>query len=196
VDTDEADKVCRHYSSCRSGVANICRYCTVLTKKCDLVTKSWSHKMVCMVQKLIDMEDLVGLKAISQQYIQNALYPLRFGLHNGHGIHGACPLEMLHAILLGMFKYINECFFLQIGPKSMLAKEINALAQKYGELFDHQSELGQAQNQILQRYSWCQKNHGKRIHQCIVTYGSSTAGHPREGSYFARERNTLVRSIS
>jgi hypothetical protein len=33
----------------------------------------------------------------------------------------------------------RECFFLQIGPKSNLAKEINALAQKYGELFNHQS---------------------------------------------------------
>ena len=37
--------------------------------------------MVHMVQKLIDARDLVGLKAILQQYIQNALYPLRFGLH-------------------------------------------------------------------------------------------------------------------
>jgi hypothetical protein len=46
---------------------------------------------------------------------------------------------MLHAILLGMFKYMKECFFLQIGKTSLLAQEINALAQKYGELLACQS---------------------------------------------------------
>jgi hypothetical protein len=56
-----------------------------------------------------------------------------------HGIHGATPLEMLHAILLGMFKYMNECFFVQIGKTSQLADDINALAQKYGELLHRQS---------------------------------------------------------
>jgi hypothetical protein len=92
-----------------------------------------------MVKKLVDAEDFPGLRAISQQYIKNALYCICFGLHNSHGIHGATPLEMLHAILLGMFKYMNECFFVQIGKTSQLADDINALAQKYGELLHHQS---------------------------------------------------------
>jgi hypothetical protein len=92
-----------------------------------------------MVQKLIDAEDFAGLKAISQQYIKNALYHICFGLHNNHSIHGATPLEMLHAILLGMFKYMNECFFVQIGKTSLLTDDINALAQKYSEILHHQS---------------------------------------------------------
>jgi hypothetical protein len=100
----------------------------------DSTTGSWLHKTVDMVYELVEAEDFEGLRKISQQYIQNAFYPLLFGLHNNQGIHGACPLEMLHAILLGMFKYINECFFQQIGPKLQAAKDINALAQAYGEL--------------------------------------------------------------
>jgi hypothetical protein len=140
VDTDEANKLCGHYSSRTSGVRNLCRYCTVPTLKSDLVTKNWEHKTVRMVKKLVDAEDFAGLRAISQQYIENALYRIRFGLHNGRGIHGATPLEMLHAILLGMFKYMNECFFVQIGKTSQLADDINALAQKYGKLLHRQSD--------------------------------------------------------
>jgi hypothetical protein len=140
VDTDEANKLCRHYSSQTSSVCNFCRYCTVPSTKSNLVTKNWEHKTVGMVQKLIDVEDFAGLKAISQQYMKNELYCICFGLHNNHGIHGATPLEMLHAILLGMFlKYMNECFFVQIGKSSMLADKINALAQKYSELLHCQS---------------------------------------------------------
>jgi hypothetical protein len=114
VDTDEADKLCGHYSSQTSGVRNLCRYCTVPTLKSNLVTKNWEHKTVRMVKKLMDAEDFAGLRAISQQYIENALYCIRFGLHNGRGIHGATPLEMLHAILLGMFKYMNEFFLCKL----------------------------------------------------------------------------------
>jgi hypothetical protein len=92
-----------------------------------------------MVKKLVDAEDFAGLRAISQQYIENAMYRIHFGLHNGCSIHGATPLEMLHAILLGMFKYMNECFFVQIGKTSQLADDINALAQKYSKLLHRQS---------------------------------------------------------
>jgi hypothetical protein len=108
--------------------------------KSDLVTKNWEHKTVRMVKKLVDAEDFAGLRAISQQYIENAMYRIRFGLHNGRSIHGATPLEMLHAILLGMFKYMNECFFVQIGKTSQLANDINALAQKYSKLLHRQSD--------------------------------------------------------
>jgi DNA primase large subunit len=58
---------------------------------------------------------------------------------------------MLHAILLGMFKYTKECFFLQIGETSLLAQEINALAQKYGELLAHQSNPFQWNQTLIPR---------------------------------------------
>jgi hypothetical protein len=34
-----------------------------------------------MVKKLVDVEDFAGLRAISQQYIENAMYRICFGLH-------------------------------------------------------------------------------------------------------------------
>ena len=81
-----------------------------------------------------------GLKQISQQYIQNAWYDVAFHDANNAGIHGACPSEKLHAILLGIFKYLREIFFHHMGKSSCLADEVNGLATMYGKLLCRQSE--------------------------------------------------------
>ena len=57
---------------------------------------------------------MVALKAISQQPIDNAFHGLRFGAHSVQGIHGACPGELLHSLLLGIYKYVRDCFFEQV----------------------------------------------------------------------------------
>ena len=93
-----------------------------------------------MVQKLIEAKNLDGLKKLSQQMITNAWYKIRFQPYNHQGIHGSCPSEMLHALLLGVFKYTRLCFFDEIGATSQLADRINALAQVYGNQFARQAE--------------------------------------------------------
>ena len=72
--------------------------------------------------------------------ITNAWYKIRFQPYNHQGIHGSCPSEMLHALLLGVFKYTRLCFFDEIGATSQLADRINALAQVYGNQFARQAE--------------------------------------------------------
>ena len=47
---------------------------------------------------------------------------------------------MLHATLLGTFKYLRDIFFLHMGKDSKLAEDINGLAKMYGKLFTHQSD--------------------------------------------------------
>ena len=47
---------------------------------------------------------------------------------------------MLHALLLGIFKYICDSFFSHIGETSKLAGEINALSKEYGALLSRQSD--------------------------------------------------------
>jgi hypothetical protein len=139
-DSDEGDKLCGSYTNRNKNVAQLCRYCTCPTNDSDNPRANYKLKTQEMVEKLIEAEDLEGLKAMAQQYINNAWYNVRFGLHNRCGVHGACPLEMLHALLLGIFKYCRDCFFEQIGPTSALAGEINALAKQYGVLFTRQSD--------------------------------------------------------
>ena len=93
-----------------------------------------------MMTKLVNNNDVKGLKGLSQQNIRNATYLLKFGAHNRDGIRGATPMEMLHTLLLGIFMYVRDMFFEQTGETSQLSDKINALCIEYGELFSRQSE--------------------------------------------------------
>ena len=143
-DTDEADALCGSYTSRGKGVQQLCRYCTCPTDHSDHVRASYPKKTTPLMQGLVDAKDFDGLKKMSQQIIQNAWYKIRFTPALGGlptpGVHGSCPSEMLHALLLGVFKYTRDCFFDQIGPTSQLAKDFNSLAQQYGDQFARQSD--------------------------------------------------------
>jgi hypothetical protein len=139
-DTDEADVLCGAYKSRTEGVAQLCRYCCCPTLESDRVLAKFPEKTTPMLSFYVETGDTERLKKMSQHVIRNAWHKIRFGPHNSMGVHGATPSEMLHAILLGLFQYIRTNFFQDIGPTSQLGKEIEALAQKYGEAFGRQSE--------------------------------------------------------
>jgi hypothetical protein len=139
-DTEEADVLCGKYKNRTKGMKQLCRYCTVPNIETDDPMADFPEKTVAMIKALVDMENMLALQALSQQCVRNAWYKVRFSPVNEQGIHGACPSEMLHAVLLGIFKYTRECFFTQIGPSSNLCKGIDALADLYGELFNRKSE--------------------------------------------------------
>ena len=139
-DTEEADILCGKYT-CRTGnVKHVCRYCHCPVTEADDPRANHKLKTQGEINKLVQRGDLEGLKQISQQYIQNAWYKVAFHDANDAGIHGACPSEKLHAILLGIFKYIREIFFTDMGKSSGLADDINGLATMYGKLLSRQSE--------------------------------------------------------
>ena len=103
LDSDEADKLCGKFTVRTHNVAQLCRYCECPTEHTDNPIMSFRCKTQARIQALANNEDADGLKAISQQNIQNCLCKLRFGSHNKQGVHGACPMEMLHATHLGVF---------------------------------------------------------------------------------------------
>lgn len=139
-DTDEAELLVGKYRSRNKNVKNLCRYCTCPNEDTDNPLADYPYKTVPMIKKLVADKDLQGLSNISQHNIRNAWHKVRFSPVNDRGIHGACPSEMLHALLLGLFKYVREIFFAHIGPFSDMALEIDGLASQYGELFGRQSE--------------------------------------------------------
>jgi hypothetical protein len=139
VDGKEADLCCAKYAQ-RSSTQQICRKCHVPLQKADDHLANYRLKTVAEIKKLVEKADLDGLKALSQSYLQNAFYNVRFSTGNGYGIHGSCPSELLHAFLLGTFKYLRDIFFEMIGKKSESARLINALAKIYGKLFARQSD--------------------------------------------------------
>lgn len=139
VDGKEGDIACAKYGQ-RYSAQQICRQCHVPLQEADNHMAKYPLKTVTEIKKLIDAKDYGGLQQISQTYLQNAFYDVRFSMGNDYGIHGACPTEMLHAFLLGTFKYIRDIFFEMVGDSSDRAKSINALSQVYGGMFAHQSD--------------------------------------------------------
>ena len=139
-DTAEADVLCGKYQCRNKHVKHICRYCHCPMSQAGNYKESWARKEQAPIQKLVEKGKLDRLKAMSQQYIQNAWYDVQFHYANKMGIHGACPSEMLHAVLLGIFKYLREIFFKYMGDASNLSKKINGLAQQYGQEFTRQSD--------------------------------------------------------
>jgi len=139
-DTDEADRLTGAYTSRGKYVQQLCRYCCCPTMDSDNCRPNYPPKTQQMLETLVKNQDIEGLKRISQQFLSNAWYSVRFGSHSLAGIHGACPLDMLHAILLGIFKYVRDCFFDQIGRDSAAGKEIIAYAYLIGDLLSRQSD--------------------------------------------------------
>ena len=139
-DTEEADVLCGKYTVRTKNVKHVCRYCHCPTADADNPLAKYPLKTQPEIQKLIQKGKLERLQAISQQYIENAWYDVTFHAANECGIHGATPSEKLHAIQLGIFKYLREIFFIHMGKSSQLAEEINGLATMYGKLLTRQSE--------------------------------------------------------
>jgi hypothetical protein len=147
-DGDEGDKLCASYRSRGAHVQQLCRYCQCPNAETDNPHADYPFKTEPMLKKLFEQNNVVKLQELSQIPIKNAFHGLRFGLHNNRGIHGACPWELLHAILLGIFKYVRDCFFDQIGPTSAKADDINALAKVIGKLLARQSDRRKPRTQF------------------------------------------------
>ena len=73
-DTDEAEKLCAKYRSRNGNVKHLCRYCHCPNEQTDDPMARFPFKTQNEIQKLIDKQDLEGLKNISQAYVNNAWY--------------------------------------------------------------------------------------------------------------------------
>jgi len=141
ADTEEAEKLSGSFNNHTEKVSQLCRYCECPTHDSDNhLADKYRLKTKTRIKRLYDRGELEELRLLSQQYIDNKLYPLRMGLHSDQHIHGSCPMEMLHAVLLGIFGYVRDMMFEQCGPTSQLASEFNSLASEYGERMARQSD--------------------------------------------------------
>lgn len=141
-DTEEADRHCGRYLARSQGVKNLCRYCYCPTLQCSNPKANYPLKEWKDIDNMVQSEDYEQLQGISQQFIDNAWYYVQFGFHNNQGVHGACPMEILHHVLLGIFSMTSKCFWLQLGKDSKLAREFDALCTEFGSQYQRQSDRG------------------------------------------------------
>jgi hypothetical protein len=139
-DTQEHDKHCGKFGSRTGNVGCLCRYCCCPTEASDDPKASFPMKTPEMIRRAIQKQQWDKLNGWSQHAIKNAWYDVVFGSHNKRGIHGACPSEMLHGLLLGWFLYCRNTFFDQTGYDSRAASTVNALASRYGHMLQRQSD--------------------------------------------------------
>jgi hypothetical protein len=138
-DTEGHDTLCGWYNSPTLQVQRVCFPRNIPTMECDNAFYLWQHVLSDDVHALIQPDDHVGLKAISQHHVCNAFY-------NPKLIHGMTPGEPLQVVNLGLFKYRLEGFFICVGmnPKCKAPCKIlmqsDSIAQQMGRFLSHQSD--------------------------------------------------------
>lgn len=139
VDGQEGDKLSGQYVS-KKDVAVLCRYCTCPTQQSEVAYRDDPPKTMTRVLKLVKQKRTTTLKEMSQQYIWNAFYPLRFGLHNDRSIHGAVAPDPMHLVDIGKYGYLRDNLFAQLGKGTMISKLIDEIATTIGILLKRQSD--------------------------------------------------------
>ena len=90
-DTKEAEDLCGKYGIRTGGVKCLCRYCDIPLNKGDRHLHECRYKTEPEIKKMVQENDLEGLKLLSQHHLWNAFWDLPFNAGNKRGIHGGMP---------------------------------------------------------------------------------------------------------
>ena len=141
-DTEGHDALCGLYKSWTAGVAQLCRAgeCPTMVSGYSKA-RDYARRKPKIINKLVREEKFPELKAISQQYLNNAFDNVQLGMHNDCGICGACPGEILHLILIGCwFRNVVDSFFIGITKDSVLAKKYDTLLLDINQCLGRQTD--------------------------------------------------------
>ena len=102
--------------------------------------RDYARRKPKIINKLVRKKKFPELKAMPQQYLNNASDNVRLGMHNDCGIFGPCPGEILHLVLIGWFRNVVDSFFIQITEDSALAKKYDCLLMDINDCLRRQSD--------------------------------------------------------
>ena len=133
------DVLCGRYGS--HSIDYLCRDCTCPLSEGDNHNFECEMRNVKDIQSLTDQEPtktvIAQLQSIGQHYVRNAFYELDFGENPG-SIHTATPIEMLHGLELGWFKYALKSFFELLTPTQ--TQQFDQLSKVFSDQHNHQSD--------------------------------------------------------
>lgn len=96
----------------RTNVTRICRYCDCHYDNSDNADYKFQYTKQNDIQKLYVescKDSKEKLNNISYHHVRNSLHTIYNG-SDERGIHGLCPVELLHCMRLGILKIAVECF--------------------------------------------------------------------------------------
>ena len=137
-DTSGHDALVGRYSG-RTNVNRICRYCDCHYLQSDDPDVDYEYTNQEDIQRMYVPscpDSKKNLNAISYHYVRNALHYVDCGI-DSRGIHGLCPVELLHCIRLGIFKIAAECFADLLTPNQL--SDMDKLLHAVSKQFQHQS---------------------------------------------------------
>ena len=110
VDSNEAETPCGKFTSRTDNVSMLCRYFQCPTKDSDKPFGRYQVKNVPLIKAMTDVEDVEGLRKLSQHCIKNSAYNISFGMHNDHKFMAlALWICFMHCCLicLGIFMIVS-----------------------------------------------------------------------------------------
>jgi hypothetical protein len=109
-DAKNGDMLCGRYGTHNKGVKRLVRSCDVSFDQSGNVQHVCKRVKQAEMQELFRQGNAADLQENSQHYVDNAFFKVDFG-GDPYGIFSGTPVEMLHALQLGIMEYVMEVFF-------------------------------------------------------------------------------------
>ena len=106
-DVEGGDQLCSRWSYCGSSCQRLCRTCDVSTENAGRTDIDCTRIRVADVCALIDDQNEVALRQLSQRPFYNSLYNIDCG-GDPYGVFSMIHTEGLHAIEVGLIPYMLE----------------------------------------------------------------------------------------
>jgi hypothetical protein len=106
-DVEGGDQLCSRWSYRLKTCKRMCRTCDVSTENCNKTTIRCKRIKVAKIKELYVCQDLEALKNLCQRPTFNAFYDIACG-KDPYGIFGMVHTEGLHALEIGVMKYMVE----------------------------------------------------------------------------------------
>lgn len=135
-DVEGGDQLCSRWNYRRESCKRLCRTCNVSTKNSMKTNIRCKRIEVAHIRGLYQRQDLLALKNLCQRPTFNAFYDIDCG-KDPYGIFSMVHTEGLHALEIGIMKYMMEILMTEI-PKSQhhaldgLVKKLNKSPHQHG----------------------------------------------------------------
>ena len=151
-DMQGGDKMAGSAPVYQHRVNRLCRKCNVQGRESGNPLVECQKITTNQVIKLLQNNDMEGLKQMNQYNVQNAWFKVDFGGCEFGIFSAACPVEPLHALENGIIDDCLDVLLKKIGPARLLAR-LDVLARNLVDL-PRQQQASSGSDKTMPRLLW------------------------------------------